>query len=558
MEQRTLGRGGPRRTACLVVVGLSVFAIASGLAARSVAAHEAPAASAGQPPLSPLVAELAALPSDTGLAFVARPAELARSATIRPFLEAIDESLKSTKLGISVCELEQFKAVLVNLEQSPNEFSLCGYFVLRSRRPHDWKKVFTEWMGDVKEAEIDGQQYFSVAETEDMFGFWVPDERTVVVGTKSGIARTMNTPDPADQAPWSDAWSKAAKSPAAGMMQMSVFNMFAPFAFNVNGDNEQPAGPLAPFVAEGATRSSTATSRRKVSPFPAQLECRSVEGAQQICGAINGGLTMLRLMATPVLSTQSEETDSRLAEQIGKLIADVKITAENTTVRDAVVASAEMVAAAAESLRVSARLQARRAARQTRIAAIAAALNKYQEEHDAYPASVVFGPDGKTPHSWRVEILPYLEGGKELHARYRLNEAWDSDHNRQVTADGASLFEAPSEIADDASKDCGYFLITGKATLFDGQAKPTRSRVTDPPESTILVVEARRAIPWTRPEDIAYDPDGPLPPLGGNSPDGFWVGRVDGVAQMLFAGNDESIIRNMITIAGGDSADKAQ
>ena len=47
------------------------------------------------------------------------------------------------------------------------------------------------------------------------------------------------------------------------------------------------------------------------------------------------------------------------------------------------------------------------------------------------PQAAVMGPDGKTTHSWRVELLPFLEG-EALYREYKLNEPWDSPANKQV------------------------------------------------------------------------------------------------------------------------------
>ena len=45
--------------------------------------------------------------------------------------------------------------------------------------------------------------------------------------------------------------------------------------------------------------------------------------------------------------------------------------------------------------------------------------------------------------------------------------------------------------------------------------------ITDGPSCTILLVEAKRNIPWTKPADIPYDPHKLLPALGGYSEGGF-------------------------------------
>ncbi|MEX2560459.1 MAG: H-X9-DG-CTERM domain-containing protein, partial [Pirellulales bacterium] len=77
---------------------------------------------------------------------------------------------------------------------------------------------------------------------------------------------------------------------------------------------------------------------------------------------------------------------------------------------------------------------------------------------------------------------------------------------------------------------------------------------------TIMAVEARRDIPWTKPEDIAYDPDKPLPELGGHFSDGFNVAMMDGSVRFLAREGkpgqpavSESVLRALLTMAGGEA-----
>jgi hypothetical protein len=158
----------------------------------------------------------------------------------------------------------------------------------------------------------------------------------------------------------------------------------------------------------------------------------------------------------------------------------------------------------------------------------------------------MLGSDGQTQYSWRVAILPYLEGGKALAARYRTNEPWDSDHNWQVMRDGIDLFRTPSPLETDDPTACGYYLVTGPGTIFDGQTKPTRESIADGLGLTVLVVEARRNIPWTRPEDIAYSAETPVPELGGHFDKGFAIAMASGVARWILEIDDVSV-RAMIT-----------
>ena len=50
---------------------------------------------------------------------------------------------------------------------------------------------------------------------------------------------------------------------------------------------------------------------------------------------------------------------------------------------------------------------------------------------------------------------------------------------------------------------------------------------------TILAVEARREVPWTKPEDIPFDPELPLPQIGGFDPKGSNVLLCDGSVRYI-------------------------
>jgi len=177
---------------------------------------------------------------------------------------------------------------------------------------------------------------------------------------------------------------------------------------------------------------------------------------------------------------------------------------------------------------------------------IAIAMQNYHAVNKHFPPAIGIGPDGKTQHSWRVAILPYLD--EELAKRYRLNEPWDSEHNKQVIADGAKYFNVPSE---EPADDCGYFVLIGPSSVFYPADKGTGIRmIPDGTSKTIGVVEAKRAIPWTKPEDIEFSADKPLPKLGGFFEGGFNAMGMDAAAHFLPADIDEAVLRALITKDG--------
>jgi hypothetical protein len=66
-----------------------------------------------------------------------------------------------------------------------------------------------------------------------------------------------------------------------------------------------------------------------------------------------------------------------------------------------------------------------------------------------------------------------------------------------------------------------------------------------------LIVEAWDPVPWTKPEDLPYSPNGPLPRLGGIIKDGnSRASFVDGSVHDLSQGMKEETIRALITRNG--------
>jgi prepilin-type processing-associated H-X9-DG protein len=185
---------------------------------------------------------------------------------------------------------------------------------------------------------------------------------------------------------------------------------------------------------------------------------------------------------------------------------------------------------------------------------IGLAMHNYAFSHDnRFPPAVLIGPDGKTPHSWRVAILPYLEQ-KALYDQYKFDEPWDGPNNHKLLDKMPRLFAHPDA---QPGTSTSYFMTTGPHTISSDNRGSALSEITDGTSNTIMVVEANRDIPWLKPEDIPA-PAGPgaqgqpLPKLGGFSPNGFNVLFADGAVRFVAHSIDPNVFKTLLSKDGGE------
>src|ERR1019366_4800834 len=126
-------------------------------------------------------------------------------------------------------------------------------------------------------------------------------------------------------------------------------------------------------------------------------------------------------------------------------------------------------------------------------------------------------PDGKPLLSWRVAILPYIDQ-TPLYQQFDLTQAWDSPHNKKLIAKMPAIYLLPG--TETKEGETHYRVLVGPGSVFEIGARVTMVGITDGTSNTIFVVEAAEPTIWTRPEELPFDPKGPLPKLG-VSPDGF-------------------------------------
>ncbi|MGB7342757.1 MAG: protein kinase [Pirellulaceae bacterium] len=112
--------------------------------------------------------------------------------------------------------------------------------------------------------------------------------------------------------------------------------------------------------------------------------------------------------------------------------------------------------------------------------------------------------DGIQPHSWRVAILPFVEE-QALYQQYDYRQAWDSEHNLKLLEKMPAVFRSPRAGKDQPAGHTNYLgYATGDSALGKDGGIKVRD-FSDGTANTLLLVETKDSVPWTKPQDLDGD-----------------------------------------------------
>ena len=167
--------------------------------------------------------------------------------------------------------------------------------------------------------------------------------------------------------------------------------------------------------------------------------------------------------------------------------------------------------------------------------------------------------------SWRVQILPYIGYG-ELYVQFNRREAWDSEHNLALLDQMPDIYRGIGDAPNSNTTRIQVFVGNGSpfnGLLFHppGGLLPPRAigpsefsfGVGDGLRNTILFAQtgADVAVPWTKPDNIAFDPTDPLAGLG-TIDETIYVMTADGTIRRLLDTIDTNDLNALVTIRGNE------
>lgn len=181
---------------------------------------------------------------------------------------------------------------------------------------------------------------------------------------------------------------------------------------------------------------------------------------------------------------------------------------------------------------------------------ISLGIRGYMHEAEAgYFPTDIADKNGRPLLSWRVAILPHMDR-QSLYEKFHLDEPWDSAHNIKLLADIPPEFRGPQASDSTATP---YQMLIGPDAVFQSNQRITPGAILAlaGTEYTLHVIESAEAVPWTKPVDVAYSNDAPLPKFGYFSPPTFLAIMASGSIFEIDPERDgQQVIRNAIAPHG--------
>ncbi len=499
---------------------------------------------------------------DDFAALVIHPRRIAQSPLVAEQLkdEMIAGAIK--KFGIDPSEVEQI-VVLVSMDAKGVRGPVPN-FVMSTRFTHDVdaKEVLAKFQAaihgpePIKEVTVGGKTCLDLGAAPDAPRAYVPSKNTIVLTMKENMEKVVSVSEPKGPL-----WTRLKKVDADNDVMLLVEPQAIP-NFDKMIDAATKGGSMDLEAAKNLQGGTATFNLAAPLMLRVVLDAKDAEAAgnveemlQQLVRMASGGLMMIK----PTVPKEMKDTFGPLLKLAEEFVDGAK-TAKSGSQATLDVKRPEILDTAGPSIVNAVRqsvLASRAAARQqqqmAKMKQICIAMLMYEQTHQTYPPAVI-EKDGKPLLSWRVAILPYL-GEDVLYKRFHLDEPWDSPRNLEAAKTMPWIFQSPD--SPNAGKT-RVMLFTGKGAAFDGGKKISNREIRDGTSNTLLCVEAGadKAVPWSKPEDLPFDPEKPLAALGNVSPQGFIAAFFDGSVRQLKIDNET--LKALITPDGGEVINPAK
>lgn len=195
----------------------------------------------------------------------------------------------------------------------------------------------------------------------------------------------------------------------------------------------------------------------------------------------------------------------------------------------------------------------------SKLRCIGQALKAYYDKHGGFPPAYIVDANGTKIHSWRVQLLPFIEE-LTVYRELQFDKAWNDPKNLPWTNRTIECFQC-SRYRWHRGATTSFLAVVGSNTAWPGNVGSTLEDFTDGAANTILLIEvADPHIPWAKPFDLDLltmfsNPGIPKPSSLHRHPEGFYALFADGSVRFLRADLDATRLRALLTINGGETVD---
>ncbi len=211
----------------------------------------------------------------------------------------------------------------------------------------------------------------------------------------------------------------------------------------------------------------------------------------------------------------------------------------------------------------AAREAARRMQCVNKMKQITLALHNYHDTQGSLPPLYTVDENGKPLHSWRVLLLPFLEQNV-LYEQIKLDEPWDSEHNKQFHDLVLDVYKCPTNSKVKPGAACCYSAIAGQGLVANKKpdlrrGEHTMARLRDGTSNTVFTVEVKEPFCWMDPtadltlEELEKGINAPEGRAGSFHPGGMNIGLFDGAIRFIANSIDKTVLRALATPADGEA-----
>jgi hypothetical protein len=444
-------------------------------------------------------------------------------------------------IGLSLEQMERTTMVLLDPISSKGD----QLFFLRTVEPYDLAKVLAAHK-NMKANKYKDQTFY--AADEKSWAVYPLDNRSLVFAKFNDIRILIDHPQPERE------------GRLAGALRMAAGKHAMVYAMNVKMFNDAvgdklpgEVDPFRPLLQ--AQWNSVVVDLGKKSRVETALYFDSEKDAKAAIKPGQTGLTLLRAGVKSGIAELGKEKDAKsiveLLERFQEPLKATKIEQQGKTLRAAVSVEIDPDLLGSTFVQTVQQMNAsnKRREESLNLRLIAFVMQNYADSNGGrLPAQATYDKNGKPMLSWRVMILPYIEQ-VDLYNQFHLDEPWDSEHNKKLLAKMPKTYLSPQQDEKSIEEHLTYYQgFVGKGAFFEGK-KGLRfpADFPDGTSQTIMIVEASKGVPWTKPEDIPYDADKPLPKLGLPGSTSYLAALCDGSVRTITPKLTERTLRAAIT-----------